>query len=150
MDINDTKYIVGSIVDLKLTLTKHISRGFHKLGKIHSGHGRKNLYKTLFILDNKGSQTPSQLCQYMDIRKSTMTAIIELLTEEGFVSVENSKNDRRKKVIQLTKLGKEQASNRKEIIFNIVRESLKQLSDDSVKELMNHLNGIKEVLARLN
>ncbi len=144
-----TEEILDVIFDLKLALTKHVSRGFHNLGEKNAGHGKKNFIKTIVILYRKGPLTPSELSKYMDLRKSTMTAIIDLLTDKNFVSVRSSKDDRRKKIICLTDKGKMQAEKRKEIILNILSESFKQLNDDEISQFLIHLKGINDVLYKI-
>lgn len=150
MNDRDADEIMDILIDVKLELTKYISRGFHNLGKMNNGHGKKNLFRTLFILYKKGPLTPSELSQLMDLRKSTMTAIIDFLTDNNFVSVECGKDDRRKKIVCLTDKGFKQAQKRKEIIRHIITESFKQLDNSDIEELLIHLNGIKDVLSRLD
>jgi DNA-binding MarR family transcriptional regulator len=142
----ELKSIYDGLIDLKLEITKHFSKGFRKLGREHISYQKKNLNRTLFILYKKGDMTPTALGRLMDVRKSTMTAIVDLLTENEFVVIGNAEGDRRKKMIHLTEKGIEHAKLREGIVMELISESFKQLNPESVKELIDHLNGINTIL----
>ncbi|MEZ4813421.1 MAG: MarR family transcriptional regulator [Caldisericia bacterium] len=99
------------------------------------------------MLNHRGPMIPSELEKLMDVRKSTMTAIIEFLSENGFVVVKQEETDRRKKTIYLTEKGIEKARNRENIMMDTVFESVKHLDEKSTQEVIEHLRKVNRILS---
>ena len=96
MDRKNLKLLHDELINMKLNLNHHLGKGFRKLGRDQNDREKKNIVRTLFILNHKGPMTPSELGKLMDVRKSTMTAIVEFLSENDFVVIKSEKTDRRK------------------------------------------------------
>lgn len=128
--------------------SRHFAKAFvrrgHKFDK-----GRKNINKAIFIINIRGKITPTKLGSFVDLRKSTLTAIVDVIESEGFVKVESDPNDRRKKWISLTEKGKEHAAEREKILYEIISDSFSSLDENDVEKLITGMETIVEVFKKI-
>lgn len=86
---------------------------YQKLGAIlretdrQEPYCNKNQKKALFIIDEKGRITPSELGRCLDLRKATLTSLVDFLVEHDLARREPDRIDRRKTWLTLTAAGQE-------------------------------------------
>ncbi len=63
------------------------------------------------LYESEESYTQKLLCEKYNLPKQTVNLVIKSFWEQGYVTLEESKNDRRNKEITLTEAGKDYAKN---------------------------------------
>lgn len=97
----------------------------------------KNQSKALIIIGRWKEITPTLLGKYLDLRKGSLTTLIDSLVEMNLVKREFHPNDRRKTLIKLTSKGEELV----ELKFKDFKENINTLFDsfsDNQLENLNH------------
>lgn len=118
--------------------------------------------KELFVLDliyfaPEGCMQ-SEICERLSATKQTISAIIKKFLKKGFISLTESKTDRRNKVIHLTDIGVEYVNNIIPPAANAEIDAMGELSDNDISELVRltalfsecmriKFNGINNVFA---
>ncbi|MGF7058020.1 MarR family winged helix-turn-helix transcriptional regulator [Brassicibacter mesophilus] len=86
---------------------------FHqKLGPVFHKHNEdnkcnKNQNKAIMLIGRHNKITPSKLGKYLDLRKGSLTTLIDSLEKMNLVEREIDPSDRRKTLLHLTSQGKE-------------------------------------------
>ncbi|KNF07772.1 MarR family transcriptional regulator [Gottschalkia purinilytica] len=97
----------------------------------------KNQSKALIIIGRWKEITPTLLGKYLDLRKGSLTTLIDSLVKMNLVKREFHPNDRRKTLIKLTSKGEELV----ELKFKDFKENINTLFDsfsDNQLENLNH------------
>lgn len=109
----------------------------------------KNQIRALMIIGNRCEVSASQLGKIMYMRKSSITSIIDSLTEKGYVKKEANKMDRRSSILSLTDAGE---SYRADKYFNLHKELniiLTKLSNEDKEDLFNSLETATSIIKKL-
>lgn len=95
---------IKQLAGYHITLTAHLLQNEHNraLGDLDVTPAQS---KALYLLNRFGSQSQTELQDRMYIKGSTMNGIIESLQKKKLIHKEDSKTDRRVKVISLTPEG---------------------------------------------
>ncbi|AKB84476.1 MarR family winged helix-turn-helix transcriptional regulator [Methanococcoides methylutens] len=65
----------------------------------------KTMGKALLLIREEGEIMPSTLARYLDLKKSSVTSLIDTLEKDGLVCRKNDPSDRRKVLVSVTKKG---------------------------------------------
>ena len=87
-----------------------------------------------------------ELSEVINRNKSTTTALVKKLENLGFVQVEKSKEDSRKKIIALTEKGEKYNEVTAEISSELMKKAFKNFSEDEKQNLLNELLKLSENL----
>jgi DNA-binding MarR family transcriptional regulator len=94
---------------------------------------------TLLSLKKFGPMPISRIGEWIGIAKPNMTAIIDGLTEKGWISRKTSATDRRVINIEMTRAGEEYLQNLIARLFPIMQEQFSRLNDEELKQMVSSL-----------
>lgn len=104
-------------------------------------------YSVLNHLIRTGDQkTPSRLARIFQMTKPSMTAIIAKLEAKKYVKVTASKEDRRKKIVSITRSGKTARNKAAAKTMPHLAELLKQVDEKQLRAILPGLQNLREVL----
>lgn len=87
--------------------------------------------KVLMLLYHKDYSTMRELCEHVDVQKSSMTSIIDSLEEGSFVERVRREHDRRSYLVRLTASGRQAAADfRKEVRSRFDKQIARLSSED--------------------
>lgn len=129
---------------------------FHsKIGKVFrknvAGEYRcnKNQNRSIMIIGQHGSISPSTLGKYLDMRKGSLTTLIDSLVKKNLVIREIDKDDRRRYLLSLTNEGKKYMEHEKEMFRKVIKELFEKLSDDEIKSFSENMSKIVETMKKI-
>lgn len=111
------------------------------LADLASSHGN-----ILFCLSQTESLTLGELARKINRGKSTTTALVHKLEGAGFVEIEKSKGDNRRKIIRLTDRGMQYNKETAAISRELIEQSYRNFTEDEKKQLVALLNKLSENL----
>ncbi|MFZ7112328.1 MAG: MarR family winged helix-turn-helix transcriptional regulator [Desulfatiglandales bacterium] len=100
----------------------------------------------LLTLYEYGSLPPSRIADYIMVKSSTITGIVDRLEQKGLVSRHRDSPDRRVITIELTEAGRKLAENAPPPIQQKIVEGLKRLSEDEVNQIVFGLTKLTDLL----
>ncbi|MCD4703565.1 MAG: MarR family transcriptional regulator [Methanosarcinaceae archaeon] len=109
----------------------------------------KNRNHSLLVIAREQKIMPSTLAKYLDLRKSSVTSIIDSLEESGLVCRDSDPDDRRKTWISLTNAGKQYFEMLEEHIGNVTGGILVDLNEQEIDDLLTCLERIVEIERRI-
>ena len=107
-DLKNDYYEITEIMDA-------LRVSFKKLAKCNQNPFRKIDFRVLHLIIDSDELTMQTLADEMAITKSRVTAIITKLMERNLVTTEVAKDDKRKKILRLTKDGEKQIADFKKM-----------------------------------
>lgn len=113
----------------------------HKLGK-RNGHKQINdsmhgeNFVLFFISQNEGKVIPSDISNEMGITSARVAATLNGLEKKGLIIRAIDAEDRRRILIELTDLGREQVQRQYETILNMTTNMLEYLGENDSKQLI--------------
>lgn len=145
--MSSKKYTISST----LSLVSHIhSEAAEFLEKRLSEKGLDSLASShgfiLFCLSKKKSMLMGELSSAINRDKSTATALVKKLELMGFVQIEKSKEDSRKKIVALTEKGLEYNKTTSEISRELLEKAFGGFSDEDKNRLLSLLCRLSENL----
>ena len=106
----------------------------------------------LFLLNQKGQLTNSQIVDELDIRPSSVSVMVKKLVEEGFAERHDSTEDKRVSLISLTKKGREAITSSHDFKMEFADELFDALSpeeQETLDKLLKKLtDGLNEKFAK--
>ena len=98
--------IMKSVLKLMRAMRRHPVRPEHEFPPA--------VGRTLMTLQNNDGASPAELCEYMDVRPSSMSELLSHMEEAGLVSRVSNENDRRATKVFLSETGKKAVDRMKE------------------------------------
>ncbi len=105
----------------------------------------KNRNLSFVVIAREQKIMPSTLAKYLDLRRSSVTSIINYLEGSGFVCRETDPDDRRITWISLTNAGKQYYNMLEEHIGKVAGEFLVDLDEQEIDDLLICLKRIVEI-----
>ncbi|WP_352418121.1 MarR family transcriptional regulator [Proteiniborus sp.] len=106
----------------------------------------KNQHKTIMVIGNMGKITPTVLGKYLDLKKGSLTTLIDSLEKMNLLERHIDPNDRRKTLLQLTKEGKNYFKSRNEELEKKLQNIFMVLTEEELDEFMSSLKNVVETL----
>ena len=100
----------------------------------------------LLALYDNGSLPPSHIANFMMVKSSTVTGVVDRLEQKGLVTRLRQSTDRRVITIELTELGEKLAKNAPPPIQQKVVDGLKRLSEDELTQIVLVLTKLTDML----
>lgn len=94
----------------------------------------------LMALVEKGAMNLTDLANYRQVKKSTMSVMMDHLLDENLVVSGNSKSDRRQRFFLITNKGREQLEQHQAVILEWMQDRLGEYSESEVTLLLNMLS----------
>ncbi|HOV69475.1 MAG TPA: MarR family transcriptional regulator [Clostridia bacterium] len=145
--MNDLSYITDAILDLFPLLKRKLIKYSENVAG--GGIVVPAQVQVLLLLKKEGVQTVSDIGQKLNIAKSNMTPLITRLADANFVTRQHSNLDRRTVNISITPKGEEYLEKYIGRLTDDLADRLRTLNPDSLRELGNALNVVKNVLSDL-
>lgn len=109
----------------------------------------KNQNKALMILRRRDKITPTMLGKCLDMRKGSLTTLLDSLENMNLVFREADGNDRRKMWIYLTEEGKEYVDSQMLQYEKIITQALESLGDKDVDNFSNSIKTAINIMKKL-
>ena len=100
----------------------------------------------LLALYEYGPLPPSRIADYIMVKSSTITGIVDRLEQKGLVSRYRNSPDRRVITIELTEAGRKLAENAPPPIQQKIVDGLKRLPEDEVNQIVFGLTKLTDLL----
>ncbi|WP_105616542.1 MarR family winged helix-turn-helix transcriptional regulator [Vallitalea okinawensis] len=110
---------------------------------------KKNQIGTVMMVGHNGQMTSTMLGKCLDMKKGSLTTLIDSLEEKGFVYRERDKKDRRKTWIRLTEQGQNYRQEKYRLLKQEYAEILSNLSDKEVQELHESIVKVVNIVDKL-
>ena len=139
------------IADLLLGINPLYFRAFGPImdWKQSSAGCSKNQDKALLILNKRGPMLPSQLGTCLNMRRGSLTSLVDSLEEMAFVHRTPDRDDRRRVWVSLTDVGHGYVSERYARLKTALTDFLADLDDGDTARLARGLEDVSAVLQRL-
>ncbi len=123
--------------------TMYYMRKMNSHKQIHdSVHGENFV---LFFISQKGGKViPSDISNEMGISSARVAAALNGLEKKGLIVRKIDAEDRRRILIDLTDLGKEQVKNHYRMIMNMVKNMLQYLGENDAREFIRIMKRLAE------
>ena len=106
-------------------------------------------FRVLHLLMHHGVQRMSELGRRLYISKPYMTALIDAMTEEGFVERQADPADRRVIRIRITGKGRSHLSKKAALLKNDLKQNLSAVSREDLEHLCDSLQHLRRVLGKM-
>ncbi len=105
--------------------------------------------KTLMVIHMQKHKPMNFYSEKIDLQKGSFTYLVDKLENKGLLKREESKEDRRKKVLTLTEDGEKIAENITEQFIKYLGEKINILTDNDKERLFEALNVIDDIFTLL-
>jgi len=109
----------------------------------------KNQNKALFIIGRENKITPSQLGKRLDLRKGSLTTLLDSLENMHLVKRKTDPNDRRKTLIYLTPDGKNYLAKMNQKLYNDLSNLFNKLPEQELEDFINSLYQIVNTMKKI-
>lgn len=125
--ISHLRYLSNTLIDKELK-----ERGIDDL---HTSYG-----SIIYTLQQNGSLTMKELAKKIDRDKSTLTVLIKKLNQNDYIRIAINKEDKRSKIVSLTKKGKSIELSFKDVSLKLNETLWKDISEAEGEAFVNTLN----------
>ena len=107
-------------------------------------------FEIIRLLDKEGKLHVAEIGDRLQIARAQMTKLIDKLVDLELVERQTDVADRRTCIITLSPRGKAVLEEHKTSIMNAIREIMRQLSDEDLKNLSDTLRRLQDTLSKLH
>lgn len=127
---------------------EHIEKSFNINGKAKEGELTVRQFHVLTFIKNGGMHTVSEISNWLNISKSSMSIMISKLEKNGYLRKEQADHadDGRKMYFYLTKKGLAAIQEAEERVLEIVAACFSSLDPEKKKEFYAHLQELNRIL----
>lgn len=137
-----------NLIEFTSLFHSKISKAFRK--KVDGEYKcNKNQNRAIMIIGNHNSISPSTLGKYLDMRKGSLTTLVDSLAKKNLVKREVDKNDRRRYLLSLTYEGIEYMEHEKEIFKNVIKELFEKLDEKEIESFSENMNNVNETMKKV-
>ncbi len=148
MKIEETKELFNLFFEFMPLYHKNIGAIIRKDDDIEP-KCHKNQIRAMLMMQRQGKITPTRLGICLDLRKGSLTTLIDSLVELNLVYREADKEDRRRLWLALTEEGQEYLAKKRKAHEKHFVELFSSLSEEEVIELKEHLKKSIEIMKKL-
>jgi DNA-binding MarR family transcriptional regulator len=139
-----------SIVDSLLSILPLFKKKLIKPGTCSDEDGLSPThYQILFLLDDLGMLSVSEIAKNLYVSKPNMTPLIKKMIDRGLVERSRNEEDRRYVNINLTQDGRDFVERHKKFILNSLKERLAKLGENELENLSKSLQNVREIISKL-
>lgn len=136
-------------VDLILKQTwLAVSKMYSELAQDHDATAVQAL--TLLKIDPKEGTRSTNLGPKMAIEPTSLTRIIKLLEDNGYIYKEKTTNDKREVIIKLTDKGLNSRNISKEVVVNFNKTIMEKIPQEKLEVFKEVMTEIQQITAELN
>lgn len=110
---------------------------------------KKNQNKAIMIIGRYGRITPTNLGKFLDMRKGSLTTLVDSLEKLNLVARKVDEEDRRKTWLYLTDEGKSYLENKKKEIEKTVISQFSKLKDEEIDLFLKNIKEIVDILKKI-
>ena len=107
-------------------------------------------FEIIRLLEKEGKLHVAEIGDRLQIARAQMPKLIDKLVDLKLVEKQTDVADRRIAIITLSTHGKAVLEEHKTSIMNAIRETMKQLSDEDLKDLSDTLRKLQDTLSKLH
>jgi MarR family 2-MHQ and catechol resistance regulon transcriptional repressor len=107
-------------------------------------------FEIIRLLEKEGKLHVTEIGNRLRIAKAQMTKLTDKLVDLKLVERQTDVTDRRTCIITLSPRGKAVLEEHRASIMNAIRETMRQLSDEDLRNLSNTLRKLQDILSKLN
>jgi MarR family transcriptional regulator, organic hydroperoxide resistance regulator len=112
----------------------------HHLSEMNMGYSQLQTLMTIIRLGDGNEIDQEVLAEIMQVDKSNVSRNLSKMQKEGFIEIIPSDKDGRKKRVCLTQKGKASIKPLVEILNNINRKMIDDISEEEQKTMIKYLN----------
>ena len=136
-------------VDLSLKSTwLAVSKMYSEMAQDHDATAVQAL--TLLKIDPKEGTRSTNLGPKMAIEPTSLTRIIKLLEDNGYIYKEKTTNDKREVIIKLTDKGLNSRNLSKEVVVNFNKKVMEKIAPEKLEVFKDVMNDILKIANDLN
>ena len=136
-------------VDLILKQTwLAVSKMYSEMAHDHDATAVQAL--TLLKIDPKEGTRSTNLGPKMAIEPTSLTRIIKLLEDNGYIYKEKTTTDKREVIIKLTDKGLNSRNLSKEVVVNFNKNVIERIPQEKLEVFKDVMNEIQKITAELN
>ena len=136
-------------VDLILKSTwLAVSKMYSEMAQDHDATAVQAL--TLLKIDPKEGTRSTNLGPKMAIEPTSLTRIIKLLEDNGYIYKEKTTNDKREVIIKLTDKGLNSRNLSKEVVVNFNKKIMEKIAPEKLEVFKDVMNDILKIANDLN
>ena len=136
-------------VDLILKSTwLAVSKMYSEMAQDHDATAVQAL--TLLKIDPKEGTRSTNLGPKMAIEPTSLTRIIKLLEDNGYIYKEKTTNDKREVIIKLTDKGLNSRNLSKEVVVNFNKKVMEKIAPEKLEVFKDVMNDILKIANDLN
>jgi len=105
---------------------------------------------TLLKIDPKEGTRSTNLGPKMAIEPTSLTRIIKLLEDNGYIFKEKTTSDKREVIIKLTEKGLNSRNLSKEVVVNFNKRIMEKISNEKLEIFKDVMNEIMQISIELN
>ncbi|MBS4537661.1 MarR family transcriptional regulator [Clostridium sp. D2Q-11] len=109
----------------------------------------KNQNRAIMIIGNHDGISPSTLGKYLDMRKGSLTTLIDSLVKKNLVVRDIDNNDRRRYLLSLSSEGKKYMEQEKEKFKEVIKELFDKLDEFEIKSFSENINNVVEIMKKV-
>lgn len=106
--------------------------------------------KILYVLWQGGKMTATEISQKSGLAKTTLTAMLSRMRDQGLVKIEENEKDRRSAVVSLTPLAAALKKDYDEVTKEIENIYYKGFSQEEIAQFENYLKRVLSNLEEIN
>lgn len=131
-----------------------MNAGISKIDRLYSRWSQKSGVNTyavgiLYMLIEDGCITQKQISDEFDIPKQSVNNVISGLKNDGYISMEISRRDKRERVIVLTEGGKEYALKILTPLFEMEEAVVERLGEERMNQLIETTTAYADILEQV-
>ena len=107
-------------------------------------------FEIIRLLDKEGKLHVTEIGNRLRIAKAQMTKLTDKLVDLKLVERQTDVTDRRTCIVALSPRGKTVLKEHRGSIMNAIRETMRQLSDEDLKDLSDTLRKLQDILSKLH
>lgn len=109
----------------------------------------KNQNKAIMTIGKNNNISHSTLGKYLDMRKGSLTTLIDSLVEKKLVLRELDNKDRRRYLLSLTNEGKEYMKSEQKVFKKSIYDLFEKLDENEIKLFSENINEIVEIMKKV-
>ena len=106
-------------------------------------------FEIIRLLEREGKLHVTEIGDRLRIAKAQMTKLTDKLVDLKLVERQKDVADRRTYIITLSSRGKAVLEEHRASVMNAIRETMRQLSNEDLKDLSNTLRKLQDILSKL-
>ena len=110
---------------------------------------RGEIFTLLYLRDRKNNVLPGEISEIMQISSARVATILNNLENKGLIERQIDKMDRRRILVSLTPLGKENSDKHYHVVINQISKMFELLGEKDAEEFIRIMNKILDIASTM-